>query len=314
MSQGPRTAPLGAAAGMPGVPLSTLAGAGLSTRLWRPWGHHSLGQVELPCGQVALHRPPAASPRHATAARLAGGSAAASQGVLSGWWHQRRRLPQPAFPLHRQPRCGGHFGAGQEGATGGAREAARPGGTGGGGGGERAGHTWGWGGRRGGKTITDKRKKDSERGGGERQTDKRQTERERDISTASGLTAEPAERREGPAGWGLESNAPRQWRGPLPTAWGRGGGGGGGQPPPTLSHRTTRVNDGGRAGCPGQEAPRQGERESRVSQSSSPPPPSPPPPPRPPPTTTTSSQGSSAQRGGKPSHTAGEGPTRATPS
>lgn len=41
-----------------------------------------------------------------------------------------------------------------------------------------------------------------------------------------------------------------------------------------------RVNDGGRAGCPGQEAPRQGERESRVSQSSSPPPPSPPPPPR----------------------------------
>lgn len=32
MSQGPRTAPLGAAAGMPGVPLSTLAGAGLSSR------------------------------------------------------------------------------------------------------------------------------------------------------------------------------------------------------------------------------------------------------------------------------------------
>lgn len=42
-----------------------------------------------------------------------------------------------------------------------------------------------------------------------------------------------------------------------------------------------RVNDGGRAGCPGQEAPRQGKRESRVSQNSSPPPPSPPPPPQP---------------------------------
>ena len=66
--------------------------------------HHSLGQVELPCGQVALHHPPAASPRLATAARLAGGSPAASQGVLSGWWHRRRLLPEPAFPLHRQPR------------------------------------------------------------------------------------------------------------------------------------------------------------------------------------------------------------------
>lgn len=74
--------------------------------------HHSLGQVELPCGQVALHHPPAASPRLATAARLAGGSPAASQGVLSGWWHRRRLLPQPAFPLHRQPRRrSGHFGA-----------------------------------------------------------------------------------------------------------------------------------------------------------------------------------------------------------
>lgn len=38
MNQGPRTAPLGAAAGMPGVPLSTLVGAGLSSRLWPPWG------------------------------------------------------------------------------------------------------------------------------------------------------------------------------------------------------------------------------------------------------------------------------------
>lgn len=166
---------------MPGVPLSPLAGAGLSTWLWRPWGHHSLGQVELPCGQVALHRPPAASPRLATAARLAGGSAAASQGVLSGWWHQRRRLPQPAFPLHRQPGCGGHFGAGQEGATGGARQPGRGAPTGGGGGGERAGHTWGWGGRRGGKTITDKRKKETVREEEERdrRTRDRQRERER---------------------------------------------------------------------------------------------------------------------------------------
>lgn len=34
MNQGPRTAPLGAAAGMPGVPLSTLVGAGRSSWLW----------------------------------------------------------------------------------------------------------------------------------------------------------------------------------------------------------------------------------------------------------------------------------------
>ena len=135
MSQGPRTAPLGAAAGMPGVLLSTLAGAGLSSRLWRPWGHHSLGQVELPGGQVALHHPPAASPRLATAARLAGGSATASQGVLSGWRHRRWLLPQPAFPLHCQPRSGGHFGASQEGATGGTTRQPVQRGTGGGGGG-----------------------------------------------------------------------------------------------------------------------------------------------------------------------------------
>lgn len=101
-------------------------GAGPSSRLRRPWGHHSLGQVELPCGQVALHRPPAASPRLAAAARLAGGGPAASQGVLSGWRRRCRLLPQPAFPLHRQPRRSGHFGARQEGATGGTQEAAGP--------------------------------------------------------------------------------------------------------------------------------------------------------------------------------------------
>lgn len=182
MSQGPRTAPLGAAAGMPGVPLSTLAGTGLSSGLWRPRGHHSLGQVELPCGQVALHRPPAASPRLATAAWLAGGSAAASQGVLSRWRHRCRLLPQPAFPLHRQPRRGGHFGAGQEGATGGVHGAARPG--------EHRGWRWGRegrthvgvGGGRGEKTITDKRKKETVREEEERDRQTRQTERERETS------------------------------------------------------------------------------------------------------------------------------------
>lgn len=51
----------------------------------------------------------------------------------------------------------------------------------GGGGGERAGHTWGWGGRRGGKTITDKRKKETVREEEERdrRTRDRQRERER---------------------------------------------------------------------------------------------------------------------------------------
>lgn len=113
---------------------------------------------------------------------------------------------------------------------------------------------------------------------------------------------EPAEERGGPGGLGSENNAPRQWRGAPPhrlgqERWGLGEG----------SHLQLyptgqrRVNDGGRAGCPGQEAPRQGERESRVSQSSSPPPPPSPPPPRttdhrPP---TTSSHGRSTQRGGK---------------
>lgn len=43
----------------------------------------------------------------------------------------------------------------------------------------------GGGGVRGGKTMTDKRKKETERGGGERQTDKRQTERERETCPMS---------------------------------------------------------------------------------------------------------------------------------
>ena len=157
---------------------------------------------------------------------------------------------------------------------------------------------------RGGKTTTDKRKKETVREEEERDRrtrDDRDRERERETSALQMGHQRSLQRGErGPGGLGSENNAPRQWRGAPPHRLGLGRRGWGEdshlQVYPTGQRR---VNDGGRAGCPGQEAPRQGERESRVSQSSSPPPPSPPPPPRPPTTDhRQSSQGSSTQQGG----------------
>jgi hypothetical protein len=59
----------------------------------------------------------------------------------------------------------------------------------------------GWRGGKEGKTMTDKRKKETVREEErDRRTRDRQREREKDISTANGLTAEPAEERGDRAG------------------------------------------------------------------------------------------------------------------
>lgn len=158
-------------------------------------------------------------------------------------------------------------------------------GTGGGGGGERAGHTWGWGGKRGGKTITDKRKKETVREEErDRRTRDRQRERERHQHCKC-VNSRACRKERGDQGAGSRRTTHHTTEGAPPHRLGQGRQGlGEGSHLQLYPTGQRRVNDGGRAGCPGQEAPRQGERESRVSQSSSPLPPlppSPPPPPRP---------------------------------
>lgn len=147
MNQGPRTAPLGAAAGMPGVPLSTLVGAGLSSRLWQPWGAIThLDKLSFPAARwlcTIRQRPlPAlpllpgslgAAPPLLKASSPGGGTGAGfspsrpSRSTASPAAAVATLAPDRSVPLEacrRQP---------------GQRS------TGGGGGGERAGHTWGWG-------------------------------------------------------------------------------------------------------------------------------------------------------------------------
>lgn len=85
-------------AGSPGTPAVAGARAGVPCR---PVRAHSLGQAELPCGQVALHRVPAAS-RRLPRAGLAVGRDAAPHAVLA----EPLLLPGAAIALPRQPRGG----------------------------------------------------------------------------------------------------------------------------------------------------------------------------------------------------------------
>lgn len=84
--------------GCPGTPAATGVRAGVPCR---PVRAHSLGQAELPCGQVALHRVPAAS-RRLPRAGLAVGRDAAPHAVLA----EPLLLPGAAITLPRQPRGG----------------------------------------------------------------------------------------------------------------------------------------------------------------------------------------------------------------
>lgn len=135
--------------------------------------------------------------------------------------------------------------------------------------------------------MTDKRKKETEREEEERdrRTRDRQRERERHQHGKWVNSGACREERGGPGGLrGRRTTHHNNGGGAPPHRLGQGRRGlGEGSHLQLYPTGQRRVSDGGRAGCPGQEAPRQGERESRVSQSSPPlSPPSPPPPPRPP--------------------------------
>ena len=135
------------------------------------------------------------------------------------------------------------------------------------------------------------------------------------MSTANGSPAEPAERREGTgrAGGGggvgeqrtttTEGDPPPHRLGQGRRGWGEG------------SHLQLyptgqrRVNDGGRAGCPGQEAPKAGREKAVLVRVHHHHRQSPPPPPGPP-TTTRAARAAAQSREEEASHTERRGPKK----
>lgn len=208
---------------MPGVPLSTLVGAGLSSRSGSRGAITHLDKLSFPAARwlcTVRQRPlPALPPLPGSLGAVPPLLKASSPGGRTGAGFSPSRpsrstaspaaaatlAPDRRVPLEAQ-----------------ARRRAR--GARGWRWGERAGHTWGWGGKRGGKTITDKRKKETVREEErDRRTRDRQRERERHQHCKWVNSRACRKERGEPGGRESENNAPHNGGGPLPTAWGRGG-------------------------------------------------------------------------------------------